>query len=212
LNGAGKSTLLRALVREVPYSGSLHFCCRHDHSQPSPEHVGYVPQKLRLDTSLPLTVLDLFGLALQHRPLFLGVRRKVRERAVRQLALVGASHLMDRPLAKLSGGEIQRVLLALAVEPHPELLLLDEPAAGIDFQEVGKFHDLIADLNQRTGMTVLLVSHDIGVVSRMAHHVLCLQDGQIRCQGAPREVLTGEMLTQTFGADAGLFNHGPGCG
>jgi zinc transport system ATP-binding protein len=210
LNGAGKSTLLRALVHEIPYTGEICFRCGHDHSRPNPAHVGYVPQKLRLESTLPLTVLDLFGLALQRRPIFLGFGNSTRSRTLRQLHEVGAAHLLERPVEKLSGGELQRVLLALALEPKPELLLLDEPAAGIDFQEVGKFHDLIVELNQRTGVTILLVSHDIGVVSRMAHHVLCLQDGRIECQGTPQEVLTGEMLARTFGADKGLFTHSHG--
>jgi zinc transport system ATP-binding protein len=210
LNGAGKSTLLRALVREIPYVGEIRFHCGHDHSRPSPEHVGYVPQKLRIESSLPLTVMDLFGIALQRWPIFLGVSRSTRSRALKQLEEVGAAHLLKQPVEKLSGGELQRVLLALALEPRPELLLLDEPAAGIDFQEVGKFHDLIVELNARTGVTILLVSHDIGVVSKMAHHVMCLQDGRIQCEGPPQDI--GEMLAQTFGADKGLFAHSHGGG
>src|SRR5438105_6977894 len=77
LNGSGKTTLLRALVKEVPYAGTIRFFCGHDHSKPAPEHVGYVPQKLRLEANLPLTVLDLFSLALRPRPLFLGIGRKL---------------------------------------------------------------------------------------------------------------------------------------
>src|SRR6516165_9064415 len=80
LNGSGKTTVLRALVKEVPYTGEVRFFCGHDHSHPSPEHVGYVPQKLRIEANLPLTVLDLFGMTLQRRPIFLGVGRRVRER------------------------------------------------------------------------------------------------------------------------------------
>jgi zinc transport system ATP-binding protein len=207
LNGAGKSTLLRVLVKEVPYTGRIQFHCGHDHTRPTPEHVGYVPQKLRLEANLPLTVYDLFGMALQRRPLFLGVSRRVRERTAHLLERVGALGLLDRPVEKLSGGELQRVLLALALEPEPELLLLDEPAAGIDFQEEDRFYDLIAGLNRDTGVTILLVSHDLSVVSRMAHHVLCLENGRIECRGRPHEVLTGEMLARTFGRDKGIYSH-----
>ena len=113
----------------------------------------------------------------------------------------------DRPVEKLSGGELQRVLLALALEPQPELLLLDEPAAGIDFQHEAKFNELIAQLNRDLGITILLVSHEMDVVSSYAHHVICLQDGCIRCQGSPPEMLTGEMLAKTFGADKGVYAH-----
>ena len=88
LNGSGKTTLLRALVGEVPYSGAITFRCGHDHSRPAPEHVGYVPQKLRIEANLPLTVCDLLGLALLRRPLFLGVGRRARRRMEGLLARV----------------------------------------------------------------------------------------------------------------------------
>ena len=208
LNGAGKSTFLRALVKEVPYTGQINFHCGHDHTRPNPQHVGYVPQKLRIEANLPLTVADLFTLALQRRPLFFGPRREVRERMQKMLADVGAQHLLEAQVEKLSGGELQRVLLALALDPSPELLLLDEPAAGIDFKEEEKFYDLIGDLNRRTGVTIVLVSHDLSVVTRMAHSVLCLEDGRIACHGHPRDILTGEVLARTFGADKMIYKHG----
>jgi zinc transport system ATP-binding protein len=209
LNGAGKSTLLRALVKEVPYRGKVQFHCGHDHSRPTPEHVGYVPQRLKIEANLPLTVYDLFALTLQRRPLFLGARRDVRERMAGLLARVGAAHLRDRPVERISGGELQRVLLALALDPEPELLLLDEPAAGIDFSEQQNFYDLLGELNAKTGVTILLVSHDTGVVGRLAHHVLCLQDGRIACQGPPQQVITDQVLAQVFGQGHAIYTHGP---
>jgi zinc transport system ATP-binding protein len=208
LNGAGKSTLLRVLVREVPYQrGRIEFHCGHDHSRPNPEHVGYVPQRLRIEANLPLTVYDLFALAMQRRPLFLGATRQVRQRMTHLLERVNALNLLHQPVEKLSGGELQRVLLALAMEPHPELLLLDEPAAGIDFKEGEKFYDLIAGLNRETGATILLVSHDTHVVDRMADHVLCLKDGRIACQGHPREIINQQVLEQIFGSHKGVYDH-----
>jgi zinc transport system ATP-binding protein len=208
LNGSGKTTLLRALVKEIPYTGRIAFHCGHDHSHPAPEHVGYVPQKLRVEANLPLTVCDLLGLAVLRRPLFLGVGRKLRQRLGRMLERVWLDEtFLDRPVEKLSGGELQRVLLALALEPRPELLLLDEPAAGIDFQHVERFYDLLARLNRETGVTILLVSHDTSVVQRHAHHVLCLKDGRVQCQGPPGVTLTQEAITQTFGPGAGVFTH-----
>jgi zinc transport system ATP-binding protein len=208
LNGAGKSTLLRALVKETPFRGRVTFHCGHDHTRPTPEHVGYVPQKLRVEANLPLTVYDLFGLAMQRRPLFFGARKAVQERMLRLLKQVDAVGLLNKPVEKLSGGELQRVLLALALDPQPELLLLDEPAAGIDFRDQEKFYDLIGDLNRRTGVTILLVSHEMNVVSKLAHHVLCLTDGRIACQGPPGEVLTDAVLTNTFGAGQTVYAHG----
>src|SRR5579859_1168117 len=177
LNGSGKTTLLRAVLKEVPYGGQIEFCCGHDHSRPMPVHIGYVPQRLQFDARMPLTVRDLMALALQTRPLFLGVSRHATATMQKLLAQVDAVALLDQPVEKLSGGELQRVLLALALHPEPELLLLDEPAAGIDFTYQEKFYELIAELNRKTGVTILLVSHEMDVVSRHAHHVLCMKDG-----------------------------------
>ena len=84
---------------------------------------------------------------------------------------------------------------------------MDEPAAGIDFQGDKEFYRLIADLNRETGVTILLVSHELNMVSLMAHHVLCLKDGRIQCQGAPQEIMKEEALAQTFGAEKGVYAH-----
>jgi zinc transport system ATP-binding protein len=207
LNGSGKTTLLRALLKEIPYTGRIQFHCGHDHRQHQPRHVGYVPQKLRLEASIPFTVRDLLGLTLQRRPLFLGLSRRVRAQMEAMLAQVGAPlTLLDRPVEKISGGELQRVLLALALEPSPELLLLDEPAAGIDFKDQGSFYELIHRLNESKGITILLVSHDISMVSKRAHNVLCLKDGVIHCQG-PIDMLGPHALQSIFGPDTQLFAH-----
>jgi zinc transport system ATP-binding protein len=210
LNGSGKTTLLRALLKEVPYSGSIKFNCGHDHRRQTPEHVGYVPQKLRTDANLPLTVRDLLALALQRRPLFLGVSRAVKGVMIGLLERVGIRDpraMLDRPVDKLSGGELQRVLMGLALHPDPEMLLLDEPAAGIDFKDQEGFYELIGRLNTQTGVTILLVSHEMAVVSRYADHVLCLKDGHIQCQGSPRDIPLKQMVEETFGLDKGLYDH-----
>jgi len=207
LNGSGKSTLLKALIREIPYRGEVKFFCGHDHTHPRPDHVGYVPQRLAMDARLPLTVREFFALSLQRRPLFLGVARRVTETATRLLGRVGAAHLLNRPVAKLSGGELQRVLLSLALDPNPELLLLDEPAAGIDFADQKPFYDLLADINRKQGVSILIVSHDISIVSEHAHHVLCLQNGKVVCQGPPGDVLTPAVLGSTFGQGKRLYGH-----
>jgi len=207
LNGSGKTTLLRAILNEYPYRGRIRYYCGHDHSKPTPEHIGYVPQKLNVDARLPLTVRDLLGLALQRRPLFFGIRRKVRDEMDQLLGRVKANHLLDSLVAKLSGGELQRVLLGLALQPQPELLLLDEPAAGIDFRDQEDFYSMIAGLNSVSGVTILLVSHELNVVDRHAHHVLCLKDGKIQCEGSPHDVLKGDVLADTFGEGKYIYHH-----
>jgi zinc transport system ATP-binding protein len=207
LNGSGKSTLLRTLLGEFPYKGRLHYRCGHDHRRPKPEYVGYVPQKLSLDPRLPLTVRDLLGLALCRRPLFLGLGRRLTVKVQKALDGVGVGDLIDLPVDGLSGGQLQRVLLALALEPNPELLLLDEPAAGIDFKTQYAFYELIADINRSTGVTILLVSHDLQVVRRFAGHVLCLRDGVVHVQGPPAVVLTEDALADTFGDEMRALGH-----
>ncbi|MBA4187869.1 MAG: hypothetical protein C0467_07610 [Planctomycetaceae bacterium] len=210
LNGSGKTTLLRAVVGEYPYRGKITYHCGHDHSHPTPEYVGYVPQRLAVDARLPLTIRDLFALALSSRPLFLGIPRWVSERAEHLMERVGMATLLDHPIDGLSGGQLQRVLLALALEPSPELLLLDEPAAGIDFKDQKKFYDLISRINQEMGLTVVLVSHDLSMVNAHSHHVLCLKNGEIACQGPPQEILSPMNLSLTFGAETQLFPHRAG--
>jgi zinc transport system ATP-binding protein len=208
LNGSGKTTLLRCILREIPYEGQITFHCGHDHSRPDPAQVGYVPQKLRIEAWLPLTVCDLFGLSLMRRPLFLGVPRRLREHMVAMLARLWLEErYLDMYVEKLSGGELQRVLLALALEPSPELLLLDEPAAGIDFAKAEPFYELLARLNRDNGLTILLVSHDLSIVSRHTHQVLCLRDGRIECHGPPGEVLQPEVREKIFGPGADVYSH-----
>ena len=199
LNGSGKSTLLRTMLGELPYTGELVYRCGHDHSRPRPEYVGYVPQRLHIDARLPITVRDLFGLALNRRPLLFGFGRGVGRRAADLLRRVRAEGVLDVPVDGLSGGQMQRVLLSLAIDPQPELLLLDEPAAGIDFKDEQDFYALIGDLNRTTGVTVVLVSHDLPTVSRFATHALCLADGVIRSQGHPADVLSDANVAATFG-------------
>ncbi len=198
LNGCGKSTLLRTLVGEFKFTGSITFACGEDHTHPRPDHVGYVPQKLLPEGSFPLTVRDLIGITHQRRPLIFGVSKAVLARITPVLERVGVTSRLDVPLEGLSGGQMQRVLLALALEPMPELLLLDEPAAGIDFKDQQSFYDLIAEINRESGVTVALVSHDLPTVRKLAHEVLCLKNGVIVTQGKPEVVLTPAAVQETF--------------
>lgn len=214
LNGSGKTTLLRAVLGEVNYTGRIRFFCGHDHSRPQPKHVGYVPQKLRIDANFPITVEDMLAMGLQRWPLFLGIKQtthvKIRQLLSRMFEFEDEGqyrNFIASPVEKISGGELQRVLMGLAMQPEPELLLLDEPAAGVDFGSQEKFYELISRLNQETDVTVLLVSHDLSVVNRHAHHVLCLKDGLIQCEGAPKQILNDTMLEQTFGMQSGVFAH-----
>jgi zinc transport system ATP-binding protein len=137
---------------------------------------------------------------MQNTPIFFGIKKSLESKMLAMLAKVGsAANMLDKPVDKLSGGELQRLLLALAMEPNPELLLLDEPAAGIDFQDQDKFYALLKELNQKTGVTILLVSHDLGLINDYADQVWCLHKGIIAENGPPREVLGKDKLHNLFG-------------
>lgn len=196
-NGAGKSTLLKVILREVPFTGGLAFTCGHDHSHPTPSQIGYVPQRLKVEANLPLTVRDLFGLALNQKPWFLpwvGLPES-RVREMLNYVRMDVSSL-DKQVERLSGGELQRVLLALALEPRPELLMLDEPASGIDFVDKALYHERISEINHDRGTTVILVSHDLDLIRKYAHHVLWIESGVVAAEGTPEEVLRDERIAR----------------
>ncbi len=201
-NGAGKTTLLQALLGETAYEGRIEIGTRGDGR---PLRLGYVPQRLAFDRGMPLTVAELLAAPAQRRPLWLGVGRAMRDRAGGALETVGAAGLLDRPVGALSGGELQRVLVALALLNEPDLLVLDEPTAGMDVLGQQMFCELLEDLRSRHGFTQLMVSHDIATVSYHATHVICL-NGQVIAEGPPQQVLTRENLLQVFGVHLGLAN------
>ena len=201
-NGAGKTTLLKALLGELPHQGGILF---PDCPPGQRLRVGYVPQKLDFDRGLPLTVAEFLALGFQGRPLWFGVARRWRCRAEELLAAVQARKLVKRRLGALSGGELQRVLLALALLQDPELLLLDEPEAGVDFRGGFVFCELLESLRQERHFTQLMVSHDLSIVTHHATHVICL-NRRVLAEGPPRETLLPATLSATFGLHMGLVN------
>lgn len=205
-NGAGKTTLLSAILGLVPYSGTIRFCRAKEHGHGSPR-IGYVPQRLDFDRSTPMTVLDFFALSFQRYPVLLGHSKASRASAVECLSRGGASHLVSRPLGKLSGGELQRVLLSLALRDHPDILLLDEPVSGVDLAGEELFCEFLAQIHRESRFSLLLVSHDLSVVIAHADRVICL-NRSIVCQGATTETLTPENLSALYGGGARLFSHG----
>jgi zinc transport system ATP-binding protein len=204
-NGAGKTTLLLAILGQVPYTGKIRFCRAAEHGQGAPR-IGYVPQRLPLDPDVPITVLDFFALSAQRRPVFLGASRRTREIARQSLERAGVAHLLQRPLGRLSGGELQRVLFALALRDAPDILLLDEPVSGVDVAGEEQFCDFLSKVQRDSRFSLLLVSHDLSVVTRHADRVICL-NRRLVCSGATTEVLTPENLAAMYGTDAHLFRH-----
>ena len=199
-NGAGKTTLLLALLGDIRYRGIIH--TSQNGAKP---RIGYVPQRLNFDRGLPLTVNEFLSMGLQQKPLWFGVNRQLREQARETLAQVKADHLATRKIGALSGGELQRVLLALALMQDPDLLLLDEPSAGVDFQGEYVFCELLGTLRHKKGFTQLMVSHDMATVTHHATYVICL-NRKVAAEGPPRQTLTDENLTAIFGVHMGLVN------
>jgi zinc transport system ATP-binding protein len=204
-NGAGKTTLLLAILGQMPYTGEIRVCRSPEHGKGAPR-IGYVPQRLDFDREAPLTVLDFFAISAQRRPVFLGVSAAARRSARESLELAGVDHLMDHPLGKLSGGELQRVLFALALRDSPDILLLDEPVSGVDLAGGEQFCEFLDQVHRSARFSLLLVSHDLSVVTRHADQVICL-NRRIVCQGATTEVLTAGNLAAMYGGEPHLFRH-----
>jgi zinc transport system ATP-binding protein len=203
-NGAGKTTLLKVILGLVPHEGRVTFPGFKSH--PS---FGYVPQALGVDEGSPLTVTDFLLLKLQRRPLWLGRNRSARDEALRQLGALRAENLADRPLGVLSGGERQRVLLAAALAGRnggPDVLLLDEPASGIDAVGGELFAALLAELTEERGLTTVLVSHDLSVVSAHARRVVCL-NRRLMGVGCTSDTISAETIAAMYGRDVSLFLH-----
>lgn len=195
-NGAGKTTLMRALLREIPYQGAIRHLDEGGREIPH-LRTGYVPQQLRFDESMPVTVEDFLASALQKRPVWLGVGKRGRALVAQTLEQVEGQGLQKRPMGRLSGGELQRVLLALALTPAPDLLLLDEPVSGVDQNGQMLFLDTVLRLREHHHMAILLVSHDFALVGKYADRVALL-DKRVLCQGAPDEVFASEEFRTAF--------------
>lgn len=192
-NGSGKSTLVRALIGLEPLSAGTLW------RKPG-LRIGYVPQRLHVDATLPMTVRR-----------FLSLPRRVKDDAA-QAALVrtGVPDVGQRQLSGLSGGQLQRVLLARALLSRPDIFILDEPTQGLDQPGTAAFYRLIEELRAETGAAVLMVSHDLHVVMSASDRVICL-NGHVCCQGAPHVVSAAPEYRALFGLGTGgtlaLYRH-----
>lgn len=199
-NGAGKTTLIRALLGELPHGGAI----RHvdDHGRTVPRlRTGYVPQHLDFDKEMPVTVEDFMAAAFTRRPVWTGISRRTREKIRAALRDVNAEELLKRPLGRCSGGELQRVLLALAISPVPDLLVLDEPVSGVDQNGLRMFLDTVQRLKEQHHMAILLVSHDLNLVRQYADHVVLL-DKTVQVQGTPDQVYASPEFQKAFAVGA----------
>jgi zinc transport system ATP-binding protein len=187
-NGSGKTTLLRVMLGlEQPQDGFVHIF--GEHPRHARHRIGYVPQHLQFDRSFPITVTEFLQFSAP----------ELSARAVHEhLSHLGAGSLASAVLGNLSGGQLQRVLIARATIREPELLFLDEPASGVDVSGERTFYELIAHLHTQHSVTVVLISHEVDIVRRISDHVICLNHSVI-CAGDPTEVLTPTHLETLYG-------------
>ncbi len=195
-NGSGKSTLIKTLLGLIPFAGEIAFL--EDQLLPYKKytaqlqqhflHVGYVPQKVDFDRTVPVTVAELLAIY-QHK--------KNIKKIHTLLAEVGANQLFNAPIGQLSGGEFQRIMIALALVNDPELLILDEATAGVDMEGENVIYDIIEDLRKKHGLTIIFVSHDIGLVFKYASQVMCLNHCLL-CHGVPQEALTKDIIDKLY--------------
>lgn len=196
-NGAGKSTLIKAILGEYKHEGSIEFT---DLKSNTAEEltIGYVPQKLNFDKNTPMSVFDLFAGYISKSPIFIRKSPKVYQMVKKQLSIFDAQNLIDKRACDLSGGELQRVLLSIAITPLPKLLLLDEPISGIDQRGMELFYENIGKLKNNFDLAMIIVSHDFDFVRKYADHVI-LMDKTILKEGDPKEVLSCDEFKGSFG-------------
>ncbi|MCH3971339.1 MAG: metal ABC transporter ATP-binding protein [Oscillospiraceae bacterium] len=197
-NGAGKSTLLKALLGRLPYTGTITFHSA-DGSVLKDPHIGYVPQNLVFDRATPVTVLDMLSANLTRFPVWLGHRKEQKDLAAKMLQKVGGSpDLLPKRLGALSGGELQRVLLAFALTPMPDLLLLDEPVSAVDRRGIELFYDLVTHMRKQHAMPIILVSHDLSHVLKYATRAALINHTVI-VSGPVDQVMRTDAVQETFG-------------
>ena len=194
-NGAGKTTLIRCIMGGMPHLGEIRFRFQRD------GRIGYVPQLLEFDHTLPITVGDFLTIMLKNKPIFIGKGKKVRKRAVETLKLTESDHLIDRLIGGLSGGELRRVLLAQALIPLPELLILDEAASNVDEFGARIFEDLLLRLKEEHSLTILMVSHDLSMIRRTADWVTGINRTVI-FDGSAQAFCNLERIDKLFGETA----------
>jgi ABC-type Mn2+/Zn2+ transport system ATPase subunit len=206
-NGSGKTTLLRALLGLQPLDTGDVRLFGQPISRRTLGRVGYVPQKLIIEKNFALSVREFLALRLEATRGWLWKSKAQTEALIRPtLVEIGVEPLLNLPLAQLSGGQLQRVLIAFSLLNEPELLLLDEPTAGVDTPGEQTFYELIASVHKRHKLTVVLVSHDLSMVFRHATWVYAL-NGVICCEGTPAQVMNAESLKQAYGIHVSPYEH-----
>lgn len=189
-NGAGKTVLLKALLDILPHTGTITW--------KKGVKIGYVPQRLPYVKDIPLSVQEFFEL------------KKVRKEDIipmlRSVGIEGGADMLKKRMGTLSSGQFQRILVSWVLLDHPNVLLFDEPFAGVDVSGKESIYDLLGKLQKEKHLTIFLVSHDLSIVYSFATKVLCLNKKMV-CTGSPQEVLTPENLSELYGGETKFYAH-----
>ncbi len=198
-NGAGKSTLVRAILDEVPHTGVIEFKNKTNNNIEGLK-IGYVPQTVNIDRSTPLSVYDMFQSFTGTLPILFS-SKKEHAHVKEALAEFDVAELIDQPVGTLSGGQLQRVLLAMAVHDTPNLLLLDEPVSGIDKNGMDAFYEKMKYLKETHDLAIIVVSHDLDYVYKYADNAILI-DKTVTAAGSPKQVYETEAFSSVFGKGA----------
>jgi zinc transport system ATP-binding protein len=193
-NGAGKSSLFKSILGQMSHTGTITFqSATGQHMTP---RIGYVPQSPAFDPGDPVSVLDLFTTAISKWPVFLPSTKKLRARVLECLKRVNGEDLIDKRVGALSGGEVQRVLLAMALEPIPHILILDEPMSGVDTEGERQLLELLDEIRTKFDLSILLSTHDFATLKQVDKVVLLKK--KILRQGPPLLVLSSPEFKAQF--------------
>ena len=197
-NGAGKSTLIRAILDDIPHTGQIEFKDTKDgHMQKL--KIGYVPQSINIEKNTPVSVYDLIASYHYNYPVFLPKSKKIQKEIIKTLEVFEAADLIDKQVCNLSGGQLQRVLLSMAIMDEPNLLLLDEPVSGIDQNGMELFFKTMDYLKRNYDLSIILISHDLDYVAKYADHVVLLDTTVVK-QGNVKEVFESKEFERIFSA------------
>lgn len=194
-NGSGKTTLLKLMVGLlVPTSGDVQVY--GDKPKDKRDSIGYVPQKLYFDQTFPITVMEFLQFS----------SNGSQEDILKVLENLGIKELAQSLIGALSGGQLQRTLIVRSLLGNPKILFLDEPVSGIDAGGEQNFYDLIRDVKEKHNVTVVMVSHEVHLVSRIADQVICINK-EMLCSGSPDQALLPEVVEKLYGKDVSLYKH-----
>lgn len=211
-NGSGKSTLLKTIMGlKEPFTGTIAVYGMEPEKARRKGIFGYLSQQSNYDGGFPVRVFDVVAMSRYAQcGIFEKLSRKDRDAIETSLGRVGMSEFAHRHFGSLSGGQKQRVLIARALALEPKILILDEPATGLDAVAQDSFYELLLQLRDSAGLTILMVSHDIGAVSEVVDRLACI-NRKIHFHGKPSECAPGEMIAKVFGRNIHVVRHDKNC-